>query len=278
MKERSDYYVYVYIDPRNNEEFYYGKGMGSRKSAHLMDRSESEKSRRIAAIKKAGVKPIIRVIARELTESQALLVEKTLLWKLGKSLTNLATGHFTESFRPHNTLHKLIPGFDFRHRLMYVNVGQGSDMHRSWVDSRKYGFLAAGQGIRWRDQICRLNVGDIVAAFVATRGYVGIGRVLKEARMINEVTFNGKPALRCRFDGKGMKKNSGDEECSEFLCLVKWIKTVPVEEAYWKRTAGLFSTQLVTASLSNQQKTLRFLEGAFEVSFEKLLMEQEGSV
>ena len=25
-----DYYVYVYIDPRNHEEFYYGKGKGSR--------------------------------------------------------------------------------------------------------------------------------------------------------------------------------------------------------------------------------------------------------
>ncbi len=27
----NDYYVYVYIDPRNREEFYYGKGVGSRK-------------------------------------------------------------------------------------------------------------------------------------------------------------------------------------------------------------------------------------------------------
>jgi len=26
----NDYYVYVYIDPRNHEEFYYGQGVGSR--------------------------------------------------------------------------------------------------------------------------------------------------------------------------------------------------------------------------------------------------------
>lgn len=32
----SDYYVYVYIDPRNYEEFYYGKGKGNRKDAHLI--------------------------------------------------------------------------------------------------------------------------------------------------------------------------------------------------------------------------------------------------
>jgi len=28
----NNYYVYVYIDPRNHEEFYYGKGKGSRKN------------------------------------------------------------------------------------------------------------------------------------------------------------------------------------------------------------------------------------------------------
>jgi len=49
---KRDYYVYVYIDPRNNEEFYYGKGIGSRKDSHLRDTSEGAKAKRIAAIKK----------------------------------------------------------------------------------------------------------------------------------------------------------------------------------------------------------------------------------
>ena len=35
--QMSNYYVYTYIDPRNLEEFYYGKGKGSRKSAHIFD-------------------------------------------------------------------------------------------------------------------------------------------------------------------------------------------------------------------------------------------------
>jgi uncharacterized protein len=74
-----NYYVYVYIDPRNFEEFYYGKGCGSRKDAHLFDESDSAKSRRIQEIKKAGLTPIIRVIVRDLSEAEALLVEKTLL-------------------------------------------------------------------------------------------------------------------------------------------------------------------------------------------------------
>ncbi len=68
MGASNNYYVYVYIDPRNYEEFYFGKGRGSRKEAHLTDSSDSEKARRIAAIHKAGLQPIIRVIARALSE------------------------------------------------------------------------------------------------------------------------------------------------------------------------------------------------------------------
>ena len=40
-----NYYVYVYIDPRNFEEFYYGKGKGNRKEAHLKAKDDSEKTK-----------------------------------------------------------------------------------------------------------------------------------------------------------------------------------------------------------------------------------------
>jgi hypothetical protein len=39
-----DYYVCVYIDPRNHEEFYYGKGVGSRKD-RISEISRTPKSR-----------------------------------------------------------------------------------------------------------------------------------------------------------------------------------------------------------------------------------------
>ena len=63
----NDYYVYVYIDPRTYEEFYFGKGRGSRKDAHLSDNSDSEKSKQIKAIQNEGLEPIVRVIARDLS-------------------------------------------------------------------------------------------------------------------------------------------------------------------------------------------------------------------
>jgi len=110
---KSNYYGYVYIDPRNFEEFYFGKGRGSRKNAHLFEASDTEKARRMRAFQHAGLEPIIRVIARELSEHDALLVEKTLLWKLGRQLTNVSSGHYSNKFRPHNTLHTEIYGFDY---------------------------------------------------------------------------------------------------------------------------------------------------------------------
>jgi len=120
-----DYYVYVYIDPRNYEEFYYGKGRGLRKESHLQDESDTEKTRRIKAIQDQGLKPIIRVIASRLSEHDALLVEKTLLWRLGKVLTNVATGHYSENFRPHDTLHIDLSGFDFQNGIYCYNIGEG---------------------------------------------------------------------------------------------------------------------------------------------------------
>jgi hypothetical protein len=54
----NDYYVYMYIDPRNNQEFYYGKGKGKRKISHLKGTSDSDLTKRIKAIRKAGLEPI----------------------------------------------------------------------------------------------------------------------------------------------------------------------------------------------------------------------------
>src|SRR5204862_450819 len=142
---------YVYIDPRNFEEFYYGKGKDNRKNAHLTDDTDSEKSKRVKAIIQAGLKPIIKIIAKDLTESEAFLIEKTLIWKLGRNLTNKSSGHFAEKFRPHDTFHIELSGFDFKNGIYYVNVGEG--IHRCWDDCKQFGFLSAGQDKKWSDPL-----------------------------------------------------------------------------------------------------------------------------
>ena len=191
MKQNiQEYYVYVYIDPRNFEEFYFGKGKGNRKEAHLTDSNDSEKTRRIKAIKKAGLAPVIKVIAKDLTEREAFLIEKTLIWKLGKTLTNKSSGRFAEKFRPHDTLHLDLAHFDFKNGLYYVNVGEGD--HRCWEDCHKYGFISAGQNKKWSDPIRTFEIGDVVCAYLKGKGYVGVGIVEQKAVRVNDFKIENK--------------------------------------------------------------------------------------
>ncbi len=265
----NNYYVYVYIDPRNFEEFYYGKGKGSRKNAHLNDDSYNDKSKRIKAIKKEGLQPIIRVIARNLSEHNALLIEKALIWKLGKQLTNISSGHYKENFRPYDTLHKELSGYDFQNGLHFFNIGEGS--HRSWDDCRKYGFISAGQGTVHSNDISGLHEGDVVAAYLNGRGFIGIGQITHKAKRVKEVRINGTLLLDLELKCPGMADNSDDKEKSEYVALVKWIKSVPGTEAKWKPNSGLFTPRPVRASLDGQTKTVVFLEQEFSVNFAELI-------
>jgi len=261
---KNSYYVYAYIDPRNFEEFYYGKGKGSRKDAHLFDTADTEKVRRINAIKKEGLEPIIRVLVRNLTEAESFLIEKTLIWKLGKLTTNISTGNYAENFRPQNTMHKELSGFDYQSGVYYYNVGEGET--RNWDDYLNYGFISAGQGKRFRDAMLGFNPGDIFAAYLKGKGFVGIGRVTEPAQMISKVVVNSKPLLMHNLVSQGMGNNHDNPETSEYVCLVDWLKTVPRKEAKFTRSPKLFTTTHVRASLDGQPQTIQFLESAFELN------------
>lgn len=272
MKEsKAEYYVYVYIDPRNFEEFYYGKGKANRKYAHLNDNSDSEKTRRIKAIQQSGVSPIIKVIAKELTEKEAFLIEKTLIWKLGKNLTNQSSGHFAEKFRPHDTMHLDLAHFDFENGLYYVNIGEGE--HRSWDDCKKHGFLSAGQHTKYSDPIRKLMKGDIVAAYLKGYGYVGIGRVIEQAVRVNDFKIKGKSLNTLNLKTLGIYDNCESEK-SEFLVKIDWVESVDKKNAKWKSKEDIFSSQLIKASLQGQPKTIGFLEKEFDINFNELMLEE----
>jgi uncharacterized protein len=267
--ERADYYVYVYIDPRSLEEFYYGKGRGSRKAVHLDDAGDTGKVKLIKEIKAADLSPIIKVVAAGLTEAEALLIEKTLIWKLGRTLTNISSGHFAEKFRPYNTLHLSLPGFDFAKGIYYVNVGEGA--HRSWEDCRRYDFLSAGQGKKWSDQIRLLQIGDAVVAYLKGAGYVGVGLVDKPAVPVGQFLYRGRPLASFSLRQPNIYESAEDPEKSEYLVRVKWVSSMPREKAKFKAKAGLFTTQLVRASLASQPATVRFVEESFGLSIPGLL-------
>jgi hypothetical protein len=268
MTERR-YYVYVYIDPRNLEEFYYGKGKGSRRFAHLTDSGDSEKTARISAIAREGLQPIIRTVAAGLTETEAHLIETTLIWKLGRGLTNRAAGRYVSLFRPHNSLHRELAGFDYENGIYYFNVGEGP--HRNWDDCRKYSFLSAGQGPKWKDQILELAEGDVVVAYLKSSGFVGVGKVM--ARAVPYLEFRQKGRLLHEHDlfAPDMQANSNSMDNCEYVLRVSWIASVPRTDAKWKKRSGLYTTQLIRASLDRQPQTIQFIEREFGVDLKALV-------
>lgn len=262
------HYVYVYIDPRNLEEFYYGKGTGSRSHAHLAEDNDSEKVARIKAIRAEGLEPMIRVIARGLTSEEALMVETALIWKLGRTLTNVAAGQFVSRFRPPNTLHKRLARFDFENGIYYFNVGEGPT--RNWDDCRTHGFLAAGGGPQWRDQILGIEPGDVVVAYLKGHGYVGAGTVTAGAVPFRDYRPHGVPLKVVELVQPGVGHDPDDLQVCEYLIPVTWHAAVPREEAAWQPKSGLFTTQLVKATLDGQPRTIEFVEEAFGVDLRAL--------
>jgi len=275
MKEKNSHYVYVYIDPRNYEEFYFGKGKDKRKDAHLTDTSDNEKTNRIADIRKENLEPIIKVIAKDLSESDAFLIEKTLIWKLGKTLTNISSGHFADKFRPHNTMHVNLAHFDFKNGLYYINIGECET--RVWQDCKNYGFLAAGQDPKFSDPLKTLEIGDVVVAYLKLDknlgGYVGIGKVTEKACQVNDFKIDGKSLSNYPLECEGIYTNS-DNVNSEYLVKVEWINSVDRKDGKWKSNSNLFTTPAIKASLQNQQGTVDFLEKEFNIKFKDLMLNE----
>lgn len=94
VEERLKFYVYLYIDPRNDTVFYVGKGRGNRIFDHLNDTSESEKRRVIRELYAAGLKPKLEVLVHGLeNEMDALRIEAAVIDLLGRhNLTNQVRG------------------------------------------------------------------------------------------------------------------------------------------------------------------------------------------
>lgn len=272
--EENIHYVYVYIDPRNFEEFYIGKGLYGRKESHLYDTSDSNKVRRITAIRDEGLEPIVRVIARGLDGDQALLVEKTLIWKMGKQLTNVSGGHFSNKFRPHDSMHKFVSGFDFQQGIYYFNIGDDGGNWRNWDGCREWGFVSAGGGKRYRDAVGRLSPGDVVCAYLSGHGYVGVGRVIEPA--VPAMEFTPEIPLASLSDGLAASLDgSTPPRDGEYVCRVEWLATKSPEDGVTHNEFGirLFSSPIVCVLLDNQQETIGALssEPAFNLDIRDLL-------
>lgn len=98
-KESLGYYVYLLIDPRDNEIFYIGKGKNNRCFSHIEEATKkdsvSDKCEHIRSIAEASLNVIIKILRHGLTESEALLVESACIDLMGDKTTNIVSGYYS---------------------------------------------------------------------------------------------------------------------------------------------------------------------------------------
>lgn len=159
--------------------------------------------------------------------------------------------------------------------ISFVNVGEdppnpppGSGWigRRQWSACIEHGFISAGQNPIYSKQLARLEKNDIIATFITGHGYVGIGRVLGTSVPIERFIVNGITLKGLSYVKDTLFENAENEN-SEYLIRVEWIKTVERKNAYWIKNYGLFANPSIQSSLRKQTTTVKFLEESFQVRF-----------
>lgn len=115
-----------------------------------------------------------------------------------------------------------------------------------------------------------LQPGDIVVAYLKRFGFVGIGVVVDKAVHVDDFRYKGKGVRDLPLVEPFIIDNCKNEK-AEYLLKVNWKKSFDRTDAKWKSNSGLFTSQLIKASLQGQPRTLEYLEKEFVLKFSDLL-------
>jgi hypothetical protein len=146
-------------------------------------------------------------------------------------------------------------------------VALGENEHRNWDDMRRYGFVSAGHGEKYRKVMGNLFEGARVWAAIPGTGYVGVGEVVAPSVAVKdfEVEIDGQrmPILEAPLEASNMGEDADDPELSEYLVRVRWLDARERSAAIWEK--GMFANQNVVAKL-RQPFTLQRLGEFFDLN------------
>jgi hypothetical protein len=125
----------------------------------------------------------------------------------------------------------------------YCSFGEGE--WRSWQDAVQFGFVSAGGGTWYSKTLQLLSPGDRIWVKVPGAGFVGVGQVTGRSQPASEFRVSTpageNPVLEVARRGTYHRELLDDPERCEYFVPVRWLQTVPVEEAV--KELGLFGNQ-----------------------------------
>ncbi len=176
--KRIGYYVYRLVDPRNEETFYVGKGIGNRVFDHIKGEIRSnadaisEKIQRIRDIRSAGSEVIHLIHRHGMNEETAFEVESALI-DAYPDTNNIVSGHASDE-RGLMTSNEIILRYDadkavFHHSAIIINIGRLIKERDCVYDAVKYAWRINVNKARSSDVVLAVDRGIIIGVFIAER-------------------------------------------------------------------------------------------------------------
>ena len=173
VERLNGFYVYALIDPRNNQVFYIGKGIGNRVFSHEIEsgkspKSEKAKLKRIQEIEAAGF-DVKRVIVNwSMTESEAFAAEAALINMLSflseDMLTNAVAGHHVHEAMTVEDFDLLygaehLKQEDIQHSIMVIKINK---LYRKGMNPKELYDIVRGN---WRASMASIQKRNVEYVF-----------------------------------------------------------------------------------------------------------------
>lgn len=130
-------------------------------------------------------------------------------------------------------------------------VSFGIYENRDWGEAVKFGFISGGGGAWYSNTLAMLSPGARVWVNVPGVGYVGVGEVVEgrvpvEEFLVQDPSSGAQvPISELPLKVAGTTKFREDPDKAEYLVRIRWIKTVPLQQAVKER--GFFGNQNTVA-------------------------------
>jgi hypothetical protein len=146
---------------------------------------------------------------------------------------------------------------------IFVNIGEAKEegnTPRDWALCATHGFVSAGHGSRYANDMKRIRPGAIVYAYSSGAGYVGVGTALEAAVPMAEFHVDGIPLQEKVSTNSLLFHHLDDLELCEWVVRVKWDKTFDREQAIYR--TGLF-VYVATSCRMKDAITVKYLRSRF---------------